>query len=118
MSAFKTRDGSDYTPLYLTDINGETCIGCGRCFKVCPQNVMALYGVDDTGEILGIVTDDDEDDFDGELDPQDHEGRTSRLLHRLQRLFTRVSKELSDACSGGRTRGVTRNGLGWGKSRN
>ena len=28
MSAFKTRDGSDYTPLYLTDINGETCIGC------------------------------------------------------------------------------------------
>ena len=50
MSAFKTRDGSDYTPLYLTDINGETCIGCGRCFKVCPQDVMALYGVDDTGE--------------------------------------------------------------------
>ena len=50
MSAFKTRDGSDYTPLYLTDINGETCIGCGRCFKVCPQNVMALYGVDDTGK--------------------------------------------------------------------
>jgi Nif-specific ferredoxin III len=68
MSDFKTRDGSPYTPLYLTDINAETCIGCGRCFKVCPQNVMALYGVNDEGEILGIVTDDDDDDdFDGDL---------------------------------------------------
>ncbi|WP_424361955.1 ferredoxin III, nif-specific [Methylocystis parvus] len=67
MAEFKTRDGSPYTPLYLTDINAETCIGCGRCFKVCPQGVMALYGVNDEGEILGIVTDDDEDDFDGDL---------------------------------------------------
>ena len=67
MSVFKTRDGSPYTPLYLTDINAATCIGCGRCFKVCPQGVMALYGVNDEGEILGIVTDDDDDDFDGDL---------------------------------------------------
>lgn len=28
---------------------------------------MALYGVNDEGEILGIVTDDDDDDFDGDL---------------------------------------------------
>jgi Nif-specific ferredoxin III len=28
---------------------------------------MALYGVDEDGQILGAVTDDDEDDFDGEL---------------------------------------------------
>jgi Nif-specific ferredoxin III len=80
MGAFKTRDGSDYTPQYLTDINAETCIGCGRCFKVCPQDVMALYGVNDQGEILGAVTDDDDDDndFDGELNRKimkvDHPG--------------------------------------------
>lgn len=67
MGEFKTRDGSPYTPLYLTDINAETCIGCGRCFKVCPQGVMSLYGVDDEGESLGVVTVDDDDDFDGEL---------------------------------------------------
>ncbi len=67
MSEFKTRDVSPYTPLYLTEINAETCIGCGRCFKVCPQGVMALYGVNDEGEILGIVTEDDDDDFDGDL---------------------------------------------------
>ena len=28
---------------------------------------MALYGVNDEGEILGIVTEDDDDDFDGDL---------------------------------------------------
>jgi len=67
MAEFHTRDGSPYTPLYLTDISAETCIGCGRCFKVCPQGVMALYGVNDEGEILGAVTDDDDDDFDGDL---------------------------------------------------
>lgn len=68
MADYKTRDGSLYTPLYLTDIDPVTCIGCGRCYKVCPQNVMALYGVDDQGEILGIVDiEDDDDDFDGEL---------------------------------------------------
>lgn len=67
MGEFRTRDGSPYMPLYLTDINTETCIGCGRCFKVCPQGVMALYGVNDDGDILGIVTDDDDDDFDGDL---------------------------------------------------
>lgn len=67
MAEYKTRDGSPYTPLYLTDINAETCIGCGRCFKVCPQNVMSLYGVDEDGQILGIVSDDDDDDFDGDL---------------------------------------------------
>ena len=69
MSEFKTRDGRDYVPQYLTDINASTCIGCGRCFKVCPQGVMALYGVNDEGEILGAVTDDEDDDndFDGEL---------------------------------------------------
>jgi Nif-specific ferredoxin III len=67
MGAITTRDGSPYTPMYLTDINAETCIGCGRCFKVCPQSVMALYGVDEDGQILGAVTDDDDDDFDGDL---------------------------------------------------
>jgi Nif-specific ferredoxin III len=67
MTEHKTRDGSSWTPSYLTAIDPATCIGCGRCFKVCPQGVMTLYGVDDQGEILGVVTQDDEDDFDGDL---------------------------------------------------
>ncbi|MER9209517.1 ferredoxin III, nif-specific [Mesorhizobium sp. M0771] len=64
-STFTTRDGSGWMPEYLTAIDGRTCIGCGRCFKVCSREVMQLYGVDDAGEILGAC--DGEDDFDGEL---------------------------------------------------
>lgn len=67
MSQFSTRDGSPWTPAYLTAIDGDTCIGCGRCFKVCSREVMHLYGLDDEGRNIGIVTEDDDDDFDGEL---------------------------------------------------
>lgn len=67
MAEFKTRDGSDWMPDYLLSIDSKTCIGCGRCYKVCSRDVMALYGVDEDGKILGKVTEDDDDDFDGEL---------------------------------------------------
>jgi len=67
MSAFLTRDGAAWTPVYLTEISSETCIGCGRCYKVCSRDVMHLYGVNEDGEILGQVTEDDDDDFDGDL---------------------------------------------------
>jgi len=65
--AFCTRDGSAWTPSYLTSIDGSKCIGCGRCFKVCSRDVMHLHGVDEDGQVLGKVTEDDDDDFDGEL---------------------------------------------------
>jgi Nif-specific ferredoxin III len=65
-------------PSFLTEINPKTCIGCGRCYKVCPQSVMHLYGVDADDQVLGIVTEDDDDDFDGELNRKvmmvDHSG--------------------------------------------
>jgi Nif-specific ferredoxin III len=67
MTHFLTRDGSPWTPRYLVAIDGATCIGCGRCFKVCARDVMHLYGVDEDGAVLGKVTEDDDDDFDGEL---------------------------------------------------
>ena len=67
MTDHTTRDGSAWMPTYLTDINGQRCIGCGRCFKVCGQGVMHLYGVDEDGKVLGIVNENDDDDFDGEL---------------------------------------------------
>ena len=67
MSDFVTRGGADWMPVYLTQIDGGTCIGCGRCYKVCSREVMHLYGVDDGGALLGQVTEDDDDDFDGDL---------------------------------------------------
>ncbi|EHH13615.1 4Fe-4S ferredoxin, nitrogenase-associated [Mesorhizobium amorphae CCNWGS0123] len=57
---------SRWTPQYLTAVDGTTCIGCGRCFKVCSREVVHLYGGDDAGEILGVC-DGEDDDFDGEL---------------------------------------------------
>ena len=29
-----------WTPHFIQNINSATCIGCGRCFKVCGQNVL------------------------------------------------------------------------------
>ena len=67
MSGYTTRDGSAWMPEYLVSIDGGTCIGCGRCFKVCSRGVMHLYGVDDEGEILGQCVEGEDEDFDGEL---------------------------------------------------
>ncbi len=65
--AYLTRDGSAWTPEYLVVVDAAKCIGCGRCYKVCSRDVMHLHGVDDAGAVLGKVTEDDDDDFDGEL---------------------------------------------------
>ncbi|WFU92053.1 ferredoxin III, nif-specific (plasmid) [Rhizobium sp. CC1099] len=59
---FLTRDGSSWEPQYLTCIDAVTCIGCGRCFKVCSRQVMRLHGVDELGEIFEVSEDDDLDD--------------------------------------------------------
>jgi Nif-specific ferredoxin III len=67
MSIYATRDGTAWEPAYITEIDPKTCIGCGRCFKVCSRDVMHLYGLDEAGTVLGKVTEDDDDDFDGEL---------------------------------------------------
>ena len=56
----ETRDGRDWQPAYLLNIDGETCIGCGRCFKVCGRGVMTLKGLNDEGELVALDQDDDE----------------------------------------------------------
>lgn len=66
-SPFSTRDGTAWMPEYLASINAKTCIGCGRCFKVCSREVMHLYGINEDGDILGLYDEEEEDDFDGEL---------------------------------------------------
>jgi Nif-specific ferredoxin III len=37
-----TRGGTVWTPTFVTALNQTTCIGCGRCFKVCPRDVFDL----------------------------------------------------------------------------
>lgn len=37
-----TRGGTPWDPQFVTAINQKTCIGCGRCYKVCSRNVFDL----------------------------------------------------------------------------
>jgi Nif-specific ferredoxin III len=53
------RDGTPWQPSYLLSIDPETCIGCGRCFKVCGNSVMTLMGITEDGDLVGL--DDDEE---------------------------------------------------------
>jgi len=48
-----TRGGAAWVPEFVTAINQEKCIGCGRCYKVCPRDVLDLIDSD---------ADDDEDE--------------------------------------------------------
>ncbi|SDH91293.1 ferredoxin III, nif-specific [Roseospirillum parvum] len=57
---FTTRDGTPWTPRYLESIDAESCIGCGRCYKVCPQDVLALMGVNEDGDLVDPFDDDEE----------------------------------------------------------
>ena len=51
-----TRGGSPWTPQFVVDLNQNNCIGCGRCFKVCPRDVFDL--------VEREMDDDHDDDFD------------------------------------------------------
>jgi Nif-specific ferredoxin III len=53
-----TRGGTPWTPQYVEAIDPKVCIGCGRCYKVCPRDVLTL---EDRGD---DEVDDDWDDED------------------------------------------------------
>jgi Nif-specific ferredoxin III len=50
-----TRGGSAWTPSFIVSLNQSNCIGCGRCYKVCPRNVF---------ELIEREIDEDDDDYD------------------------------------------------------
>lgn len=56
-----TRGGVEWTPAFVVDINQNNCIGCGRCYKVCPRDVFELIDREDL-DLDDIESDDD--DFD------------------------------------------------------
>ena len=55
----ETRGGTPWTPEFVEAINPKVCIGCGRCFKGCPRDVLTLV---DRGEDDGV----DDEDWDDE----------------------------------------------------
>ncbi|MGY5449564.1 ferredoxin III, nif-specific [Agarivorans sp. MS3-6] len=37
-----TRDGTSWEPQFVTELDQGSCIGCGRCYKVCSRDVFDL----------------------------------------------------------------------------
>ena len=55
-----TLNGTVWTPEFATALDPKKCIGCGRCYKVCPRDVLDLI---DRGEDMEMEDEDyDEDD--------------------------------------------------------
>ena len=55
-----TFGGFEWIPQFVDSIDKDTCLGCGRCFKVCGQKVLALMGVNEDGEFIDEDQDDDD----------------------------------------------------------
>lgn len=77
MSTFSVTlpSGETWTPTFVQSLDEEKCIGCGRCFKVCPRGVLELVGLNADGERLHIDLDDDDDD-------EEYEKKVMTIAHR------------------------------------
>ncbi len=54
----RTYGGREWTPGFILSIDQERCIGCGRCYKACGRDVLALTekpfaGDDEYGDDMG-----------------------------------------------------------------
>ena len=53
--------GASWTPTFVKSIDEAKCIGCGRCFRVCPRGVLELVGLDEDGQRIALDPDGDEE---------------------------------------------------------
>jgi Nif-specific ferredoxin III len=56
-----TLGGRAWTPAFVVAIDQKKCIGCGRCYKVCPRTVLGLVDRDLEGMDEDEIDDLDED---------------------------------------------------------
>lgn len=66
--------GLDWTPNFVQKIDEGKCIGCGRCFRVCPRGVLELVGLNEDGERVSVDPDDD--------DAEEYEKKVMTIAHR------------------------------------
>lgn len=69
--------GATWTPTFVASLNEEKCIGCGRCFKVCPRGVLELVGLNEEGERIRVSLDDDDDE-------DEYEKKVMTIAHQEQ----------------------------------
>ena len=74
-----TRGGAEWTPAFITTLNQSNCIGCGRCFKVCPREVFELVD----REALDVDEDFEDDDFGDEDGFSDDTSMVMSLVNAL-----------------------------------
>jgi len=76
MSAFTITlpSGESWTPSYVSELNQDKCIGCGRCYKVCPRGVLELVGLTEDGDVVTLDIDDEDDD-------EEYEKKVMRIAH-------------------------------------
>jgi len=55
--------GEVWTPAFVSKLDDEKCIGCGRCFKVCARGVLELVGLTEDGERVPVDLDDDDEEY-------------------------------------------------------
>jgi Nif-specific ferredoxin III len=51
-----TRDGHEWIPEFIKEIDKNLCVGCGRCFKSCTKNVLAFQEVDTEETVKAYMT--------------------------------------------------------------
>ena len=56
----RTRGGAEWVPQFVTALDAQRCIGCGRCYKVCPRDVFTLVERSEMVEDADDFDDDDE----------------------------------------------------------
>lgn len=88
-----TFGGREWTPEYVTELDQENCIGCGRCFKTCPRDVFDLI---EKSEAMGDDWDEDDDDDNSMVmslkDPEDCIGCTACSKVCPKSCFTHAAK--------------------------
>jgi Nif-specific ferredoxin III len=57
----QTRGGAIWDPQFIGQLNANSCIGCGRCYKVCSRDVFDLIEKEEIEEDDDLYDDYDDD---------------------------------------------------------
>ncbi|MBB5501720.1 ferredoxin III, nif-specific [Paraburkholderia sp. MM5384-R2] len=68
--------GATWTPTFVNRLDEEKCIGCGRCFRVCPRGVLQLVALNENGAHVALDGDDEDEDDD------EYEKKVMIIVHR------------------------------------